>query len=195
MTPVFISERTPGENREDLWELLQACNMDYLNRLEWLIRTKTRYGGDHLYAKRWTADDEKHTVNYADIEPAATRSAATIQKILQVLCAGHDIQAVNFTIEDQNRKAFYSLLMGLYQKEKRYIDSQRAAGIKKSAAQGNYRGRKPIRIEDTKLMEIITRYNREEITAQEAAAALGISRSTFFRKLRHIIGKSNDLKV
>ena len=46
IVPVFISERTPGENREDLWVLLESCNMRYLNRLEWLIRTKTRYSGD-----------------------------------------------------------------------------------------------------------------------------------------------------
>jgi hypothetical protein len=43
ITPVFISERTPAENREDLWELLANVKMEYLNRLEWLIRTNTRY--------------------------------------------------------------------------------------------------------------------------------------------------------
>lgn len=44
--PVFISERTPARNREDLWALLKECNMQYLNQLEWLIRTNTRYSGD-----------------------------------------------------------------------------------------------------------------------------------------------------
>lgn len=52
IVPVFISERTPGENREDLWELLKACDMNYLNRLEWLVRTKTRYSGDEMYVCR-----------------------------------------------------------------------------------------------------------------------------------------------
>ena len=52
VVPVFISERTPGENREDLWELLKECDMQYLNRLEWLIRTKTRYSGDGMYVCR-----------------------------------------------------------------------------------------------------------------------------------------------
>ena len=51
--PVFISERTPSKNRENLIELLDACGMDYLNRLEWLIRTDTRYAGDSLYVCRW----------------------------------------------------------------------------------------------------------------------------------------------
>lgn len=183
ITPVFISERTPGENREDLWKLLEDNSMDYLNRLEWLIRTNTRYSGDRLYAKRWDASDDKHCVNYTVIEQAEPRSAATIQHLLQVICAGNDIKAANFVIDDSNRKAFYSLLTSLYQKEKRYIDKQRADGIRKSAAQGNYRGRTPIQIDDTKLLEVITKYRNDKMSAQEAAALLGVSRSTFFRKL------------
>ena len=52
ITPVFISERAPGKNREDLWELLKQCDMQYLNQLEWLIRTDTRYSGDKLFVQR-----------------------------------------------------------------------------------------------------------------------------------------------
>ena len=40
--PVFITERTPGRNREDLWELLDSVGLDYYDRLEWLIRTDLR---------------------------------------------------------------------------------------------------------------------------------------------------------
>jgi len=182
--PVFISERTPGENREDLWKLLEDCGMDYLNRLEWLIRTNTRYSGDRLYAERWTVNDEKHCVDYAEIEQEEPRSAAAIQRLLCAICADDDIKAANFLIGDSNRKAFYSLLISLYQKEKSYVDKQRAAGIRKSAAKGNYRGRTPVQLDDTKLIEIITEYKSGKLTAEEAAAALGVSRSTFFRKLK-----------
>lgn len=50
--PVFISERAPAKNREDLWELLEKCDMQYLNPVEWLIRTNTQYPGDKLFVKR-----------------------------------------------------------------------------------------------------------------------------------------------
>ena len=30
--PVFITERTPSENREDLWEILETVGLDYLSR-------------------------------------------------------------------------------------------------------------------------------------------------------------------
>ncbi len=126
-TPVFISERTPGENREDLWKLLEDCGMNYLNRLEWLIRTDTRYGGDRFYAERWTADDDKLCVDYAAIEQAESRSAGIIAQLLRIICAGNDVKAVDFFIDDSNRKAYYSLLMSLYQKEKSYMNKQRAS--------------------------------------------------------------------
>ena len=184
VTPVFISERTPGENREDLWKLLNDCNMDYLNRLEWLIRTNTRYSGDRLYVKRWEAN--KQSVNYTKMEQAEPRSAAVILHLLQEICAGNDISAANFFIDNSNRKAYYCLLLSLYQKEKSFIDKQRANGIKKSAAEGNYRGRRPVRIDDTKLNEVAARFIGGEISAQEAAALLGVSRSTFFRKIKKI---------
>ncbi len=184
VTPVFISERTPGPNREDLWKLLEDYNMEYLNRLEWLIRTDTRYSGDRFYAVRWNANDDKHSVDYADIEQEEPRSAAAVQHLLREICAGNDIKAANFLIDDSNRKAYYSLLMSLYRKEKSYIDKQRANGIKRSAAQGNYRGRTPVQIDDTKLFEVIAKYRSGKITVQEAVNALGVSRSTFFRKLK-----------
>jgi hypothetical protein len=184
VTPVFISERTPGENREDLWKLLGDCNMDYQNRLEWLIRTHTRYGGDRLYAVRWNAEDEKTCVNYTGIEKAEPRSAAVIQRLLQAICAGHDIMNDIFIIDDSNRKVWYSVLISLYRKEKHYIDKQRAGGIKIAAAQGHYRGRKPAQIDDTKLFEVMMKYRSGKMTVHEAAAELGVSRSSFFRKLK-----------
>jgi DNA invertase Pin-like site-specific DNA recombinase len=132
--------------------------------------------------KRWEAN--KQSVNYTKMEQAEPRSAATIRRLLQEICDGNDISTANFVIDDSNRKAYYSLLLSLYQKEKSYIDKQRANGIMKSAAQGNYRGRTPVRIDDTKLSEVTTRYSGGEISAQKAADLLGVSRSTFFRKIK-----------
>ena len=88
-----------------------------------------------------------------------------------------------FIIDDRNRKAFYSLLMSLYRKEKAFVRKSRNEGIKKSAAQGNYRGRKQKEINDLEFHKISAEYLENTITSQVAADSLGISRSTFFRKL------------
>ena len=50
--PVFITERTPGSSREDLWELLDSVGLDYYDRLEWLIRTDLRAAIDNLIVER-----------------------------------------------------------------------------------------------------------------------------------------------
>ena len=52
--PVFITERTPGESREDLWELLESVGLDYYDRLEWLIRTNLRAAIDNLIVEKST---------------------------------------------------------------------------------------------------------------------------------------------
>ena len=50
--PVFITERTPSENREDLWEILETVGLDYYDRFEWLLRTTMRAANDNLIVER-----------------------------------------------------------------------------------------------------------------------------------------------
>lgn len=50
--PVFITERSPSKNREDLWELMESVGLDYYDRFEWLIRTDMRAGNDNLIVER-----------------------------------------------------------------------------------------------------------------------------------------------
>ena len=184
LTPVFISERTPGENREELWKLLEDADMEYLNRLEWLIRTGLRYGGDRLYAKRWEDHHEHIQVDFASIEKGQTRSAGVMRMLLSSITAGKDIVAPFFVIDDTNRKAWFSLLTSLYRKEKSYLDLHRAGAIRQAAALGRYRGRQPKQIDDTRLRDALRLYKNGKISSDEAAAKLGISRSTFFRRVR-----------
>ena len=180
VVPVFISERTPGENREDLWVLLEQCNMQYLNRLEWLIRTDTRYSGDGLYACK----TEQKNLEVSSIDELGNRSSIISRKVLEVICAGGEIRTNDFVIEDANRKAYYELFMALYRTEKKYLDDRRRAGIQKSSQQGNYRGRTRIKIDKLELNDIFESYETGKINAKEAAQSLQISESTFFRRYR-----------
>lgn len=182
--PVFISERTPGENREDLWALLEECGMDHLNRLEWLIRTKTRYGGDRFYARRWSQEEDKGFVAYEQINDAHARSVDAMRHLLKEICAGKEIRGADFVINDATRKSFHSLLMSLYAKEKSHLDGLRKEGVRKAAEAGKYRGRKPKPIELPKLAEVIEKVRQGRMSIDEAAAALGVSRNTFFRRRR-----------
>ncbi len=181
MTPVFISERSPGENRENLWELLDEVGMNYLNRLEWLIRTRTRYSGDRMYVKRLTDEDNKHCVT-VDGFGIYERAMMICEKLLEIICYGNDVRADGFLIDDSNRKSFYSLLIPLYRNEKNYSKQRRLMGIRDSVAAGKYRGRKRIQTEDTRAFEVFESFKSGTITESEALKMLGISRATFYRR-------------
>lgn len=186
MVPTFISERTPGENRVDLWELLEACNMTYLNRLEWLIRTDLRYSGDPLYVKRFEEQDEKHMVSFEQLESKEKRSVRLLEDMLVEICRGNDVGAGNFRIDDSNRFQIYYMLMALYQKEKGYLEKRKREGIKRSAKAGAYKGRKPIALDPLKAKEIFNAFQKGKISEAEALKTLGVSRSTFYRRLKEL---------
>ena len=180
IVPVFISERTPGENREDLWVLLESHNMQYLNRLEWLVRTELRYSGDGLYVDR----PEIKNVEVSSIDELGNRSSIICRKVLETICSGGEVRTNDFVINDSNRKSYYELFMSLYKTERKYLDERRREGIKKSSKQGNYKGRTRIRIDRMELQEFFYLYETDKITAKEASERLRISVSTFFRRYR-----------
>lgn len=178
--PVFISERAPARNREDLWDLLEECDMQYLNQLEWLIRTNTRYSGDKLFVQR----QEDKTMEIESINLLGNRSAVICRKVLETICYGDEVISSTLTVNDKNRKQYYDLLMTLYSTERKFLDLCRREGIKKSAKEGKYKGRAKIRIDKLEAQEIFLDYQNNKITSTEAARLLAISKSTFLRRYR-----------
>ena len=107
MVPVFISERTPGENRVDLWDLLQSVGMDHLNRLEWLIRTDMQYFGDPMYVVRY---EEPEVI---DMRGAELTFRMMALKIMKAICAGNDVVLRDTVIDKKNRTFAYRLLSNM----------------------------------------------------------------------------------
>lgn len=183
-TPVFISERTPAENREDVRALLEDAGMEYLNRLEWLIRTDSRYSGDNLYVLReemWSRDTP---LKVGDLSGLGPRSAQAMKAILNALCFGRIVEGEDFRIDDSNRFEMHALLRALYAKEKSFLDRRRREGTERAAQEAKYRGRQPRPLDDIKLAEVVGRYRKGSLSADQAADELGISRATFFRRIK-----------
>lgn len=178
--PVFISERAPRNNREDLWKLLEECDMEYLNPLEWLIRTDTQYSGDKLFVQR----PEDKTIDTESIGELGNRSAIICRNLLETICYGNSVISPLLVIDDKNRKQYYELLMALYTSERKFIDSRRAIGIKESARKGNYRGRAKIKLDKLVAQEIFLDYEAKKFNSIEASEKLGISKSTFLRRYK-----------
>ena len=185
IVPTFISERAPGNNREELWKLLEDCNMQYLNQLEWLARTDTHYVGDRLYVRKTTPAYED------DITFSRLKRSADIQKrLLDYICAGRSFDYEGFKIDDSNRKDCYSLLYRLFCRENGRIKELQADGIKRAKAEGKYRGRKAIQVDEPALDDVVRRFKSRQLSADDAAKRLGISLSTFYRRIKKMTGES-----
>ncbi len=181
-TPVFVSERAPAENREDLWKLLDEMDMPYLNKLEWLIRTERTYSGDNLYV---VADSNAAMEEVVDLVVRAIgpRSSDALRAILEAVCAGKVIRGNGFKIDDSNRVEMHALLKMLYVKEKSYLDARRKEGLDVAKSQKKL-GRPSKRVDQLKLIDAIEKYARDELSAEEAARVAGVSRATLFRRMK-----------
>ena len=181
MVPVFISERTPSEKREDVRDLLDENGMETLNRLEWLIKTKTRYSGDNLFVLPY-ADNEiykKHSM--FDL---VKRSDNINKALLTVICAGDYLYADDITIDDSTRGDYYRLLMPVYMREYNLKKIAQQKGIETAKERKVYKGREKLKIDPLLFEKVSTEYLNNKITAETAAHTLKISKSTFFRRLK-----------
>lgn len=68
--------------------------------------------------------------------------------------------------------------------EREYILQRQREGIAIAKEQGKYTGRKPIQHPEFAL--VVSRWKRGEMTAVEARKKLGMSASTFYRRVRGI---------
>ena len=184
--PTFISERTPGENREDVWRLLEENGMKALNRLEWLIKTNKRYSGDRFFVQGYS---EPKNINKHSMFDLAKRSDAVIGELLRIICYGDYLHTQEIDINDNTRIYYYDLLMPLYSNN---YDKRRDAqqkGIDLAKERNLFRGRERIKI-DTLLFDKLAReYMNGRISSTEAANRLKISKVTFLRRINQYIKK------
>lgn len=185
MTPVFISERTPSENREDLWELLDKYNMRSLNRLEWLIRTDMKYSGDRLYVKRRIDEDDKPIIRIGSMFELTNRLDSLNKALLDIIAFGGYLECEEISINDRNRKDYYDLLMPIYMKNYQLKRTRINDGISKAKANHIYKGRRQIPLDPLLFRRVAQNYLDGIISLSEALNTLKISKSTFFRRLRN----------
>ena len=120
------------------------------------------------------------------------RSVQILRRLLESLCFGHDIVTRAFHIDDATRGLYYPLLMELYAQEKAYLKKRQSTGIQQAALQGRYSGRKPLPIDDTKLHEVLSDYQKGRISLPNAMKNLGVSQSTFYRRYRKWLNQENS---
>ena len=176
ITPTFISERVPSKKRLDYFELLQKVGMEYMDPIEYLIKTDEQYFGDKLFVipyenkKIIHINKDTHDTNFS-----------LLKIILLNICLGNDIIINNQKIDDENRKIFHDVFIDLYSRSYELRKEKQKEGIAKAKSDNKYKGRKPIKVNEVKFLEKLSLVNKKEISTKEAAASLGISIDKFYR--------------
>ena len=204
MTPYFISERTPSESREDLWELLEAVGLDYYDRFEWLLRTDMRCGTDNLIVER---AEVARTITFEsinslppDLQPADLVSIQGFQSIaktsrqlrkilLQILRSGAHIwdETESHQLSEEECSLLLNLLMVQESMEAKQNKQRHQEGVAQAKNSGKYAGRKKIAVDPNLFRQIAKDFRNHKVTEEEAMHRAGISsRSTFYRRLKEI---------
>ena len=200
-TPIFITERTPPKNREDLWELLETVGLDYYDRFEWLLRTDMRSANDNLIVERRRlqgtveqfASGVVSSLQYGDkvivesLETIADTTAGLADGMFSIVAGGVDVitQSGQVLVDAMTRAAMvpYMITQRIISRRERAVNRQE--GIEQAKKKGKYTGRKPIEVDENTLRQVAKELDEGLITVEEAMKRVKInSRSTFYRKLR-----------
>ena len=201
MTPYFISERTPCEGREDLWELLDEVGLDYYDRFEWLLRSNMRCGTDNLIVERAEAPRriifESIDLLPANLQPSdcvsikglhsiASTSHQRRQYLLYILRSGAQIwdESEDRIISEAESSLLLNLLMLQESLDNKRNKNHHNEGVSRAKNEGKYTGRKKLSVDPNLFDRIADDFDKKKITEDEALRRLGISRSTFYRRLK-----------
>ena len=199
--PTFITERTPSENREDLWELLASVGLDYYDRFEWLLRTKLRAGNDNLIVERRRPEAKSvpfsagiiSELQYGDkvivesMERIGTTSAGFHDEMFRIVMNGIDVITEDGRVLVEYMTRFSMVPYMMTQRLLMYQErlSKKREGIETAKKQGKYTGRKPIEVDENTLRQVKKELEEGIINVEEAMKRVKLrSRSTFYRKLR-----------
>lgn len=199
--PTFISERTPSESREDLWELLDSVGLDYYDRFEWLLRTNMRAANDNLIVERRRMEETVKQfasgvisgLQYGDkvivesLETIADTTAGLADGMFSIVAGGVDVvtQSGQVLVDAMTRAAMVPYMITQRIISRRERAANRQEGIEQAKKNGKYTGRKPIEVDENTLRQVAKELDEGLITVEEAMKRVKInSRSTFYRKMK-----------
>ena len=149
--------------------------MNYMNPVDYLIKTQGKYSGDNLYVKEFT---ERKNVVIDDVVKKSN-TLGVIKIMLDNLAYGNKIVLNDRTIE--NSIDIFQTLTYIYQKGYDEIKEKQRLGRDEAKKMGNYRGRKAIEIDKLLFLEQVEQLDSKIITIDKVLKNLKISRATFYR--------------
>lgn len=178
--PTFVSERVPSENRVNYYELLEERDMEYMDPIIYMIKSKKYYSGDKLYVIDYQ-DNQKINIK-TDRSKETVRTI--IKNIINEIAKGNDVEIDGVVFSDEGKKQLFAVLKTFYIKWTKDIRIKQQEGIENRKRTKMYKGRKPKIVDPIKFNEVIEMVKKNDITPKEAASMLGISIDKYYREVK-----------
>lgn len=117
------------------------------------------------------------------------RNARDLLNIVDELTAkGCDFVSLKESVDTSTPQGKFMLTVfaGLIQLEREQILQRQAEGIAIAKADGKYKGRQPIAIDESTFRKEVTKWRAGEQTATATMAKLGLKANTFYRRVKEL---------
>ena len=81
-------------------------------------------------------------------------------------------------------EAFFALCRVFFELGRKDAPARKRDGIERARAEGRYKGRKPISVDEALFDVVVARWKNGEISARQAMAELGLKPNTFYRRIK-----------
>jgi DNA invertase Pin-like site-specific DNA recombinase len=126
------------------------------------------------------------------------RSTVDLLKIIDEL----DEKGIGFISHKENidtttpqGRLMLTIFAGIYEFERECMLQRQKEGIAIAKAQGKYKGRKPIEVDQTAFETVYTEWKNGKIKAVEAMKKLNLSKPTFYRKVKEYENPSSEIQM
>lgn len=113
----------------------------------------------------------------------STRDLLTLVEQLTDKKVGFVSQKEAIDTETPQGKFMLTVFGAMAELEREQTLQRQKEGIAAAKAEGKYKGRKPIELDEQKFVEVYSKWRKNEITAAHAIKTLGVSRNTFYRRV------------
>lgn len=129
---------------------------------------------------------EGDTVMVESISRFARNTRDLLELTERLAALGADFVSLSEAIDTQSPtgKFMLTVFAAVSELERDYMLQRQREGIEQARLAGKYRGRAPIEIDDVHWDSVIASWRAGNITAVRAQKLLGISASTFYRRLK-----------
>ena len=126
------------------------------------------------------------TVEVNGFDSVVNSTAELLDGICRIADRGADFVSLRDGIDTRTdaEQIFFTVCRVLYALDEGKGRTRRRDGIEKAKAEGRYKGRKPIAVDESLFDSVVVLWQGGQITAREAMSKLNLKPNTFYRRIK-----------